>query len=305
MTFTIESGIGTPGANAYVDSAFVTAYLTDRGRETQNDWLASGSDAQKDAIVEATDFIETKFRDLFKGCRFHKDISCARATVWFSGSPGSTESVTIGTQAYTFVTTLTAAYDVLIGDSTSETIENMISAVNAGEGEGTDYGTGTVAHETVAAEQGIDNTIYLTARSAGTAGNDIALSRTAFGTVEIPSTLAGGSNVSYPQPLSFPRAELYDDDNVLVSGIPALLKNAAAEYAVRAIATPAGVDLAPDPTHDDFGGIVTSVREKVGPIETEIAYLAGTATGTKLRSYPTADRMLSDYIKQTSGGTYR
>jgi len=66
-----------------------------------------------------------------------------------------------------------AAYSVEIGATASDTLDNLIAAINGDAGEGTDYGTGTVAHPDVTAAAGTGDTVDITATVAGTAGNDI------------------------------------------------------------------------------------------------------------------------------------
>lgn len=94
-----------------------------------------------------------------------------------------------------------------------------------------------------------------------------------------------------PQGLAWPRLGVFDGYGRTVTGIPDNLKRAVAEYAVRALSA----DLSPDPVYDETGRTVTSKREKVGPIETEVAYnFNGTFAIT--RSYPQADRLLRTLI---------
>lgn len=105
-----------------------------------------------------------------------------------------------------------------------------------------------------------------------------------------------GQRFSSTQALQFPRAYLYDDLGNLIEGVPAKLKNAIAEYAKRART----VDLWNVPEVDSVG-LLTSKREKVGPIETEFQYQAGSAQSFK--PYPQADAWLRDLVQQR--GVYR
>lgn len=96
------------------------------------------------------------------------------------------------------------------------------------------------------------------------------------------------------QPLSFPRLGLRDRVGQTVLGIPENLRRATAEYAVRAMASA----LMPDPVTDPSGAMVTSKREKVGPIETSMSF--SVLQGFRLlKAYPAADRLLTEYL---SGG---
>ena len=70
------------------------------------------------------------------------------------------------------------SYIVLIGVDAETSIDNLVLAINDGvagngAGEGTLYGTGTVAHPTVSAEKTAADTFTATALSVGVAGNDI------------------------------------------------------------------------------------------------------------------------------------
>lgn len=97
-----------------------------------------------------------------------------------------------------------------------------------------------------------------------------------------------------PQPLEFPRVRVYDDARQLVTGIPAKLRAATSEYALRALTA----TLSPDPTVDASGRIVTGARTKVGPIETETRF-AETGPVTITKAYPEADRLLREYVRRS------
>lgn len=63
MAFTVEDGTGVAGANAYDTTDGADAYFEDRGIAA---W--AGSDAVKEAkLIQATDYIETRFGARFKG----------------------------------------------------------------------------------------------------------------------------------------------------------------------------------------------------------------------------------------------
>ena len=88
------------------------------------------------------------------------------------------EKVTIGATVYTFKTNLSTGpavpYEVLIGASATAQMTNLVAAIMGTEGEGTTYGTGTVAHPTVTAAIADTDDIDLTAKTKGVAGNLIA-----------------------------------------------------------------------------------------------------------------------------------
>ena len=108
------------------------------------------------------------------------------------------DTVTIGDLTYTFVAELTedtgdaVPFEVLVGASDSDSLDNLIAAINGDAGEGTLYGTGTTAQPLLSAAAGAGDTIDLTAVTAGAAGNDIpttdGLTAGGFGA----ATLTGG-----------------------------------------------------------------------------------------------------------------
>ena len=109
------------------------------------------------------------------------------------------------------------------------------------------------------------------------------------------------------QGLHWPRTGAYDPNGYVLSAIPSQLQKATAEYALRALLY--GV-LTPDPPpkgpRQDFTqgstlpvygegeGEIVSVREKVGPLETEVRYNKDSAGS--LARHPAADLLLSDLL---------
>ena len=79
------------------------------------------------------------------------------------------DTVTIGDHVYTFVASLTSPAvpdEVLVGASDSDSLDNLIAAINGDAGEGTLYGTGTVANAYVTAAAGAGDTMDVTAITA-------------------------------------------------------------------------------------------------------------------------------------------
>lgn len=97
-------------------------------------------------------------------------------TLTLSGLPIANETVTIDDTTYTFVAAPDAAYEVAIGVTASDCIDNLIAAMQAGAGAGTVYGTGTVAHPTVTVAVGAGDTMTLTANTPGAASSLIETS---------------------------------------------------------------------------------------------------------------------------------
>jgi hypothetical protein len=98
----------------------------------------------------------------------------ATGTLAFTCAGTANDTVTIGTQVYTFVSSLTAPYQVLIGVSAAATAANFVAAVNGAAGEGTTYSTGTAANTQVTASLS-GTTVTVTAIDPGIGGNSISI----------------------------------------------------------------------------------------------------------------------------------
>ncbi len=122
----------------------------------------------------------------------------ASGTLTLGAVPADTETVTIDSKVYTFKTTLTDTDGfVKRGATILECIENLVNAINLGTGAGTAYATSTTLHSTVSAVK-VDNTVVVTAKTKGTAGNSLGTTETLAGTGSEwgAATLAGGTAVS-------------------------------------------------------------------------------------------------------------
>lgn len=295
MTLVLENGSGVGGGNAYVDNAFVTAYLTDRNRVTENTWSSASAAEQDTYCIAATDYFEQRFRMRLKGAKEFMNITQARAVLTFTAQPLDTETVTIGANTYRFVTALAQAGDVLIDTSKlSQTILNLIDAINGNSLQsGVTYHAGTVTNDDVSGVDFYGFTMMVVADDAGPDANFLATTTTVTGATWNFTTLNGGSDLVIPQPLSFPRVALVDADGLSIYGIPERLKFGISEYAVRARAA----TLLPDPTVDATGRTVTRLKEKIGPIETETQYMDTSVISNLLRPYPAADRFFVEFLK--------
>lgn len=292
MTLTIETGAGVREANAYVSASYVTTYLTNRGRET--DWSALTTTEQEAAIIAATDYIEKRFGSRFLGYReFSFDAIQATGSINFTGQPDPAETITIGTEVYVFVSSLTAGNEneVLIGATASDTEDNLYDAITANASTaGTTYTARTEANRHVTVEK--DGLVLeLTATADGASGNFTTLTDdTAPPNITLTSFSGGKDGGS--QPLSWPRLGVYDRSGRQVLGVPVEIKEAVAEYADRA----RSALLAPDPNVDAQGGSIIRLREKVGPIETETEYSEGTHLGITFKPYPAADALIFPFL---------
>lgn len=112
-----------------------------------------------------------------------------------------------------------------------------------------------------------------------------------------------GRRESKDQSLSWPRYNAVDDDGFLLSGvneIPRRLKQATAEYALRALSAA----LLTDPDNTLPSGQIVEVREKVGPIEEQTKYenkpgmpKSSLVSDQYIPEYPAADLLLQGLLK--------
>lgn len=124
----------------------------------------------------------------------------ATQTLTSSGVFQNTETVTIGTTVYTFMTALSTgpavAYEVLIGASAAASLDNLKSAVNLTAGIGTTYSTGTAIHPTVTATTNTDTTQLFEAKTLGAAANAIATTETTANNAFGAATMTGGEDIN-------------------------------------------------------------------------------------------------------------
>lgn len=120
----------------------------------------------------------------------------AESVLTLAGNAVADETVTIGTRVYTWKATASAANQVKIGATASDSLDNLIAAINGDAGEGTLYGTGTVAHTQVDALAGSGDTMHAYAVAVGTAYNTVATTETMSAGSWNNATLTGGINAS-------------------------------------------------------------------------------------------------------------
>ena len=120
----------------------------------------------------------------------------ATGVLTLTGNPIANETVVIDDVTYTFKASLVpdTAFVVLIGAAATNTIDNLIAAINAGSGAGTTYGTGTTAHPSVTAAVGSGDTMGVTASTPGATGSLITTAQTLTNGSWAASTLVGGSD---------------------------------------------------------------------------------------------------------------
>jgi hypothetical protein len=123
-------------------------------------------------------------------------ITQATGTLTLVANVTDGDTVTIGGKVYTFEAALTNVDGhVDIGATASDTLDNLIAAINLGAGSGTAYAAATTLHPSVRAAAGAGDTMVVTAKVAvGAAGNSIATTETLTnaGNVWAAATLTGG-----------------------------------------------------------------------------------------------------------------
>lgn len=119
-------------------------------------------------------------------------------------------TVTIGAITYTFVDALSetygadaVAYQVLAGANVAASLDNLKLAINGTGTAGTQYSTGTVAHEYVIATTNTDTAQTITSRAVGNAAftaiiNGLATTETLANTTWADATFGGGTGNSNP-----------------------------------------------------------------------------------------------------------
>lgn len=91
--FIVEDGTGHSLANAYATVAFITGYLTDRNRHESSGWTDLDLSVQEAAAIAATDYIENRFRNFFKGRKQYWSLTQALGLLSFTGQPTTGEQV--------------------------------------------------------------------------------------------------------------------------------------------------------------------------------------------------------------------
>lgn len=89
------------------------------------------------------------------------------------------------------------ANEIKIGVAATNSLDNLIAAVNADSGEGSLYATGTTENATVDAAAGAGDTMTATAHTAGAAGNSIPVSTDVGSATWDHTALQGGSDATF------------------------------------------------------------------------------------------------------------
>lgn len=121
-----------------------------------------------------------------------------------TGAVVAGQTITIGTTVYTARATVdqtSAAYDVYMGASTAEFLDNLKLAINLtsyATNVGVKYGPGTAAHPSVVATTNTDTAQTVRGRVPGTSLNTVATTETFTNGSWADTTLGGGTGASDP-----------------------------------------------------------------------------------------------------------
>lgn len=125
-------------------------------------------------------------------------VGSATGTLTATGNFADNDTVTTGSKVYTLQTTLTNVDgNVLIGATASDSLDNLIAAINLGAGSGTLYAAATTANGFVSAAAGPGDTMDVAALTAGAGGNAIATTETSANASWGGATLSGGSTANF------------------------------------------------------------------------------------------------------------
>lgn len=111
----------------------------------------------------------------------------AAGSIAFAGNPADGDTVTVGETTYKFKTDMAAANDIKLGSSQSDSIATLVKVINGTGASGTTTPNASAAASASGAE------VTITAKTAGTAGNSVALAVTGSVMTASGSTLQGGA----------------------------------------------------------------------------------------------------------------
>ena len=188
------------------------------------------------------------------------------------------DTVTVGTQTYTFVTALNStptANEVLVGATEAASLTNLANAINGGSGAGATYGSPTVKNADASA-QATPTSVVFTALTKGTTGNGIATAATGVGNSFGGTSLAGGTAGSINDLSNI------DDATAALTGINAAIASVAA-------------------LRGTIGATVNRLQSAAGVITNQVQNLTGAEDGVRAADIPSTIATLAKYsiLEQT------
>ena len=215
----------------------------------------------------------------FFGLDFAGGADAGAAPVAVAGN-----TVTVGTQTYTFVNALSTtptANEVLVGATEAASITNLANAINGGSGSGITYGSITTANASATAVAGTNVTtglskLTLNAITKGLAGNSIATTVTGTANTFGAADLAGGTAGSI---------------NDLSSIADATATLATINTAIQTVAGLRGT----------IGATVNRLQSAAGVITNQVQNLTGAEDGVRAADIPSTVATLAKFsiLEQT------
>ena len=158
------------------------------GNPPEKDW--NGQSLSLDTLKAI--MIEVKPINAFQG-------TAATGVLNFITHPTNGDTVLIGATTYTFRTSPSLAYDVVLGANKATAIANLDAAILANGSAPTNYNAGTLANPLIGTSVISGDTIIVTAARTGTDGNLIATTASdPAQTSWAATTLTGGEDVTQP-----------------------------------------------------------------------------------------------------------
>jgi len=188
------------------------------------------------------------------------------------------DTVTVGTQTYTFVTALSStptANEVLVGATEAASLTNLANAVNGGSGSGASYGSPTVKN-TFASAAATPTSVVFTALTKGVTGNGIATSATGTSNAFANNSLLNGT------------AGSINDLSNIADATAALTTINAAIQTVAAL-------------RGTIGATVNRLQSAAGVITNQVQNLTGAEDGVRAADIPSTVATLAKYsiLEQT------
>ena len=188
------------------------------------------------------------------------------------------DTVTVGTQTYTFVTALSStptANEVLVGTSEAASLTNLANAVNGGSGSGATYGSPTVKN-TSASAAATSTSVVFTALVKGTSGNGIATAATGTSNTFASTSLTNGT------------AGSVNDLSNITDATAALTT---INTAIQSVAALRGT----------IGATVNRLQSAAGVITNQVQNLTGAEDGVRAADIPSTVATLAKYsiLEQT------
>lgn len=161
---------------------------------------------------EAFSHLEKAVRRANRAVAVATPASYAFAVYTFTGNAADTQTISAAGKTYTLQTVLTDVDgNVLIGATASDTIDNLVAAINLEAGAGSTYATSTTINQYVTAVPGPGDTFQVIAKVPGESYNNLIVSDTIANGAWATTKLIGGSDgCDLDSVVSYTSEALYD-----------------------------------------------------------------------------------------------